>query len=585
MREFLRLNVISAAFLVSIIGQGRRCHADDTNAPAEPHSVVRPYQDLLFLGRDRVFVIRMNIEVDGQPFGDVWQAAVQRLFALADRNGDGMLSTEERQSPAQSDVPLQGELLAVLTTEGLSHADIDPPDGMISSNEFAAFVSQRRGGAFQGPPATPGAKSSKKMARGGPNPVSGEALFKVLDKDQDRRISEAELRDGPRSIHSRDFDGDGAASIDELDHTRSPFGQAPETRNTASSVPIVAVSPLGVVKDVMQGLITAYGREGTDGVEALPVSSLGIPEPELPRYDEDGNGVIDRRELRSYLSHPVRHLEFAVRVGERAEGKSQIQLITTDPVDGVTVKASDLGFVNIVLGDVQLEVSVNRQTRSAETMKANFVQQFKAIDADANGYLERKEAERAPLFEQSFGMFDRDGDGKLFEQEMTTVVEGRILTGLARTRMTATDRGKDLLEILDINRDGRLSQRELSGAIDRFAFWDIDSDKTLSADEIPQLYQIVFDRGVPDLPGFTAERVAVPVPMPVAVIAPATPAGPAWFVKMDRNGDGDVSEREFLGTLDQFRSLDRDADGLIDAEEAVVLPLPADQKGLRKERN
>ena len=46
------------------------------------------------------------------------------------------------------------------------------------------------------------------------------------------------------------------------------------------------------------------------------------------------------------------------------------------------------------------------------------------------------------------------------------------------------------------------------------------------------------------------------------------PAGPAWFRKMDRNGDGDVSPREFLGTPEDFKRIDADGDGLIDAREA-----------------
>src|SRR5262249_53416805 len=51
--------------------------------------------------------------------------------------------------------------------------------------------------------------------------------------------------------------------------------------------------------------------------------------------------------------------------------------------------------------------------------------------------------------------------------------------------------------------------------------------------------------------------------------APARPArGPEWFRKMDRNGDGDVSRREFLGTDEQFRAIDTDGDGLISVEEA-----------------
>ena len=37
---------------------------------------------------------------------------------------------------------------------------------------------------------------------------------------------------------------------------------------------------------------------------------------------------------------------------------------------------------------------------------------------------------------------------------------------------------------------------------------------------------------------------------------------------MDRNCDGDVSRKEFLGTDEQFREIDTDGDGLISVEEA-----------------
>jgi Ca2+-binding EF-hand superfamily protein len=44
--------------------------------------------------------------------------------------------------------------------------------------------------------------------------------------------------------------------------------------------------------------------------------------------------------------------------------------------------------------------------------------------------------------------------------------------------------------------------------------------------------------------------------------------GPLWFRKMDRNNDGDVSFREWLGTEEEFRRIDADGDGLISADEA-----------------
>ena len=44
--------------------------------------------------------------------------------------------------------------------------------------------------------------------------------------------------------------------------------------------------------------------------------------------------------------------------------------------------------------------------------------------------------------------------------------------------------------------------------------------------------------------------------------------GPVWFQKMDRNHDGEVSLREFLGPLSVFRRLDTNGDGRLDAREA-----------------
>ena len=49
-------------------------------------------------------------------------------------------------------------------------------------------------------------------------------------------------------------------------------------------------------------------------------------------------------------------------------------------------------------------------------------------------------------------------------------------------------------------------------------------------------------------------------------------AAPAWFVAMDRNGDGYVSPREFLGPPELFRQLDTDGDGLLSPEEASRRP-------------
>jgi Ca2+-binding EF-hand superfamily protein len=47
--------------------------------------------------------------------------------------------------------------------------------------------------------------------------------------------------------------------------------------------------------------------------------------------------------------------------------------------------------------------------------------------------------------------------------------------------------------------------------------------------------------------------------------------GPRWFKRMDRNRDGDLSRREFLGPLETFTQFDQDKDGLISVEEVEDL--------------
>src|SRR5262249_38667326 len=87
-------------------------------------------------------------------------------------------------------------------------------------------------------------------------------------------------------------------------------------------------------------------------------------------------------------------------------------------------------------------------------------------------------------------------------------------------------------------------------------------------DEIPHSYLATFVPGpvnVPNVPPgvVVASTVARP---PGSGTAPVR--GPLWFRKMDRNQDGDVSRREFVGTDEQFAQLDTDGDGLISVEEA-----------------
>ena len=113
-----------------------------------------------------------------------------------------------------------------------------------------------------------------------------------------------------------------------------------------------------------------------------------------------------------------------------------------------------------------------------------------------------------------------------------------------------------------LNRDGRLNPRELRGAWDALKAYDADGDGAVAPEEIARLFQVTLTEGA-------GGGVVVPVPQLAGAPAPAAPGrGPLWFQRMDANGDGYVSAREFLGAADLFRRLDANGDGVLDPEEA-----------------
>jgi Ca2+-binding EF-hand superfamily protein len=473
-------------------------------------------------------VLRLHLLVDGQPAAAVRTQYFDKLFADLDRDGDGFLSkTEAARAPSvaflQSFLNGGTAVEAKENTAPFDKLDIDG-DGRVSRREFDAYY---RGAQLDRLHLVTTPTDHEAIAL-------NEVLFHLLDRDGDGKLSRGELKQSAASLRAVDFNDDEWITPDELltvskDNAPRPKPEAP--------------------------MLLERLTEGGEDVWKKAV---------LQRY-----GQFDKVKLAAlWQRQPDLELRIRLDTRRRAPAEKVVRAEVLNPTHEDRPLEKDIrttpeGELHLSAGTLELEVQVaDAPEAGVRSMQQFLRQQFQAADADGKGVLTRKQAEDAEVLAGLFIIADRDGDGMLSEQELTSFLDLHALGAVSFTTVVLTDRSLGLFELLDADHDRRLSLRELATAWDRLRVYDRNNDDILTREELPRRLQLKLVQGKANPHSAAAQR---PAAKPVAA------RGPAWFRKMDRNGDGYVSRREWLGSEELFRRLDTDGDGLISPEEAAAL--------------
>lgn len=542
-------------FVLFIVGSAVTSHAGEQRGEGLATGDDTGYDVLVFAPETPV-IVRVQVQFDdGVTIRANRRTYAEQWFGRLDRDESGVLDGDE--SPH---VPSFGRFDDV---PGEMHAewprlDTAPQDGRLSDDELFRHVDAAMGSGL----------SVKRPHRPASQTV---ILHPRLDIDDDGQVSADELAAGLTSLSPFDFDDDESLSAAEL----QPFPRAMRTAAAdvldTGDAPFVTLDDIANVDDLTRRLAAQYGRR-TEGAVAATVTSqsMGIRDEHFTALDRDSDGTLNEQELATYLTEPRPDAKLTLHFPRRRLKRLDAGEVRR-PEAVVIKEETTRRRLMMEVGGLNVDALLQDARGSFESITARFrATQFGIADRDNDQQLTAAEFGRLEIENITFTAVDADRDERVSKEEFLDFVELRSLLAQCRVEMTVENETISLFDALDTDEDLRLSPREFERGAAPLLSLDRNGNGKLAESELVTKYTLEFAVTRPpefdDLVGSLGfnqmgDETRLPIVRPVT-------RGPQWFRKMDRNQDGDVTWREFLGPKEAFDRLDTDGNGLIDDAEA-----------------
>jgi Ca2+-binding EF-hand superfamily protein len=556
-------------------------------------------QDFVFLAEARPVLVRMRVLVGGKSVQAEWDDFMKYLFDYLDVDRNGELSKEEAErAPSVEMILGRGQggfpgLGGPRGTAGPTMADLDADkDGKVTRAELAAYYRKHGLAPFQlGATGPDPLKAASAFLGGGVEPTVEEvreASFTLLDANKDGKLTREKLAAAPEVLLRLDEDEDEIVTTRELvPNARPPIdllrgrgrmgGRGGPAATTSNKTLLLVTVPGEAPADLVRFMQERYGPKSDKPQEKkLSRKDLGLDEPVFTQLDANKDGLLDAEELAAFVKRKP-DLEVVVRLGGKKQTEQGIAVSRSSPLVGKVTARGPMTLLD--LGLTQLDLRGGEEATSdpfGTSLKQQYLAEFakyKKNDRPGNEFIDEKQAANSRLFRVLFKAIDRDGSGEITEKKVISYVDhlGELQARARRACATLllSDESRGLFDLLDTNGDGRLSVREMRGAIKLLERLDRDGKGYLTRADIPHRYGLTLRGGAPEGNAPDGAKIfAALYGGSNKTRTEATQTGPLWFRKMDRNRDGDVSRKEFLYGEELFRQIDTDGDGLISLAEA-----------------